>query len=251
MHVGMLGAGWERLVEPAVAAGAAKLWLVGFPPQGTVVEGYFLALKARLSAADVALERVSCDAEDLAVLVSELRRIVELERGREVVLNVSCGTRLFPIATMITVMLEAQSRLDCRDGKLSALYVKPERYEFKGDWSRSVGVGKKLVLPWFEAKKPPSTELESLKVLRQLEEESGNPVCGVDLLDWRRAIFTQGKLATTRKDSESARWMTFKRKVLDRLLKQQLIGCQYQPKSNRRRVYLTPAGRTILAMLAA
>lgn len=104
MHVAGQGFEVRRIVEPALAMRADRLYLLTDPPKAKLRQYHERVVK-RLKAEGVETVVRTCEVWDPNAVVGEMGRIAEIERGQHLYVNLGTGPKTCGIAATLAAML--------------------------------------------------------------------------------------------------------------------------------------------------
>lgn len=106
IHIAPVGFEFRRVTAPLTEMRADKAYLVTYGKDDEAT-GFFSKIKSELEQnyKHIAVEEVFLDMWDLYVCIEEFRAIILKEKGSQVYVNVSTGTKITAIAGMLSCML--------------------------------------------------------------------------------------------------------------------------------------------------
>jgi len=157
VHVATVDHHVERIVEPMIKLRADKAYLLTFSENDSALE-FLKKTKTILKKHNIATQIVYVDIWDLMACVSKIRSILQDEKKNQVFFNVSTGTKISAISSMLACML-----WDC------------EPYYAKTEYSK-IKISKKslpekitaiVTIPTYKMITPKLEFLQVLKILRK------------------------------------------------------------------------------------
>ncbi len=124
VHIAPVGFEVDRIVLPAIRKKADRVWLITDKPSHQEDKGspYAESIAKKLRASNIDCQQASADRIDLFDILRALRTIIMREKGNNILVNVSVGSKIQAIASMMSCMM-------FRDvATIKPYYVVPEKY---------------------------------------------------------------------------------------------------------------------------
>src|SRR5919204_1362734 len=123
IHVAPVGFEVDRIAFPAIKMKADRVWLiVHSEPHTDKGDRFVKSIEARLNDARIECLKAQADRIDLFDMLRALRTIFLREKGNSILVNVSVGSKIQAIASMMACMMFKDL------GMIKPYYVVPERY---------------------------------------------------------------------------------------------------------------------------
>ena len=157
IHVGAVDHHVERIIEPMIRLRADKAYLLTFAEKDAASD-YLKKTKAILKKHHIPVTVICVDIWDLMACLEKMRELIKDEKGNQIFFNVSSGTKITAISSMIACML-----WNCEP-----YYAKTEYNEIK--------ISKKVVpekiqnvvsIPTYKIITPKPEFLQLLKILKE------------------------------------------------------------------------------------
>jgi hypothetical protein len=124
IHIAPVGFEVDRIVLPAVRKKADRVWLITEKPSHQEDKGspYAKSIARKLKESNIDCQQASADRIDLFDILRALRTIIMREKGNHILVNVSVGSKIQAIASMMACMMFKDM------ATIRPYYVVPERY---------------------------------------------------------------------------------------------------------------------------
>ena len=124
VHIAPVGFEIDRIVLPAVRKKADRVWLITdkFSHQEDKGSPYAESIAKKLKASNIDCQQASADRIDLFDILRALRTIIFHEKGNHILVNVSVGSKIQAIASMMACMMFKDM------ATIKPYYVVPEKY---------------------------------------------------------------------------------------------------------------------------
>src|ERR687885_1946443 len=123
VHVAPVGFEVDRIVLPAINMKADRVWLIVHAgAKADKGDKFVKAIQAKLKDARIECSKALADRIDLFDILRVLRTIILKEKGNSILVNVSVGSKIQAIASMMACMMFKDI------GMIKPYYVVPERY---------------------------------------------------------------------------------------------------------------------------
>src|SRR6266513_5670574 len=161
VHVAPVGFEVDRIVLPAIKMKADRVWLIIHSEPHVDKGGRFVKLiQAKLKDARIDCLQAQADRIDVFDILRALRTIVLREKGNSILVNVSVGSKIQAIASMMACMMFKDIAM------VKPYYVVPERYTSslaKEEKQETEGLKQIIGLPEYKI------EIPSDKLIRCLD----------------------------------------------------------------------------------
>src|ERR671918_1629664 len=124
VHIAPVGFEVDRIVLPAVRKKADRVWLITEKPSHQEDKGspYAKSIARKLKESNIDCQQASADRIDLFDILRALRTIIFHEKGNHILVNVSVGSKIQAIASMMACMMFKDM------ATIKPYYVVPEKY---------------------------------------------------------------------------------------------------------------------------
>jgi hypothetical protein len=124
VHIAPVGFEVDRIVLPAIRKKADKVWLITEKPSHGEDKGspYAKSIARKLKESNIDCQQASADRIDLFDILRALRTIIIHEKGNHILVNVSVGSKIQAIASMMACMMFKDM------ATIRPYYVVPEKY---------------------------------------------------------------------------------------------------------------------------
>jgi hypothetical protein len=124
VHIAPVGFEVDRIVLPAVRKKADRVWLITIKPAHHEDKGspYAKSIARKLKESNIDCQQASADRIDLFDILRALRTIIMREKGNHILVNVSVGSKIQAIASMMACMMFKEM------ATIKPYYVVPEKY---------------------------------------------------------------------------------------------------------------------------
>jgi hypothetical protein len=163
IHVAPVGFEVDRIVLPAINMKADRVWLIvhrGF--QADKGDKFVKAIQSKLEDARIDCLQAAADRIDLFDILRALRTIILKEKGNSILVNVSVGSKIQAIASMMACMMFKDIAM------IKPYYVVPERYNsslVKEDKQETEGVKDIIGLPEYKIEIPNDKLIRCLDII--------------------------------------------------------------------------------------
>ncbi len=253
INVSPVGFEFDRIFIPLKEKKYDKVILISHKGEDSDrAENYFNLLEKEIKG--IKIEREYCDVNDLYDSLSLFYRILKKEKGNEIWINLSSGSKVVAMAGMLSSMMFGEEntavpfyvvpKIQVRDKKYNKTaneFTKKMEKKYKNmqiDKPESFGVSRTFVMPRFKIEK---TDPELINVLRIINKAGGE----IENSKLKNELVGLGKINIKRKskiENKSAPFVALKRKYLDKmssLIEQKLVG-------REKIITLTEEGKNLL-----
>lgn len=159
VHICPIGYEVDRIVLAAKQLRADRVWIISEKIPSEEKAGKFIKkVKASLKAEHVEVKEKGVDRDDLFDNLKVIKEIFIEEKGNEIHVNVSAGSKIQAIAGMMACMM-------FREYSPIPYYVEPKKYEVPLNKSQSSGVRRIMQLPDYVIKKPDDKLVKALNII--------------------------------------------------------------------------------------
>jgi hypothetical protein len=152
VHVAPVGFEIDRIVLPAINMKADRVWLIVHAgSHADKGDKFVTVIESKLKDARIECLQASADRIDLFDILRALRTIILKEKGNSILVNVSVGSKIQAIASMMACMMFKDMAM------IKPYYVVPERYNsslVKEDKQETEGVRDIIGLPEYKIEIP-------------------------------------------------------------------------------------------------
>jgi Family of unknown function (DUF6293) len=164
VHVAPVGFEVDRIVLPAINMKADRVWLIVHDKAHEDKGNRFIkAIQSKLKDARIECLQAQADRIDLFDILRILRTIFLQEKGNSILVNVSVGSKIQAIASMMACMMFKDF------GMIKPYYVVPERYTSslpeQEDKQETEGVKKIIGLPEYQIEIPSDKLIRCLDII--------------------------------------------------------------------------------------
>ena len=239
VHIAPVGFEVDRVVLPLTDLKADKVWLIVEPNIESGKASYhYNEIKRQLDSLGILFDEERCNIRDLFELLNIYRKIIVQEKGNQIYINVSTGTKIEAIAGTMASMIFRDDTIE-----ITPYYAQPKNYEItpeKGQQFTS-GYDGVIQLPNYRIERPRPRLIKTLRII-----QDGQPIRKKDLID----CCVEEKLIEVdprSKHPESAKHSQLSKNLIEPLLQWNLISVNERGK--RGRICITQDGENILKFL--
>ena len=224
VHVAPVGFEVDRIVLPAIKMKADRVWLIIHSEPNVDKGGRFVKLiQAKLKDARIDCLQAQADRIDLFDILRALRTIVLREKGNSILVNVSVGSKIQAIASMMACMMFKDIAM------IKPYYVVPERYKsslVKEDEEKQETEGVKDIigLPEYKIEIPTDKLIRCLDIINKKTDGKITKRELKDLAIEHNLIYIDDNKKTidgkkrVREYSDQAAYMTLNKNLIEPLL---------------------------------
>jgi hypothetical protein len=238
----------DRIVLPAVIKKADRVWLIIDKPSHQEDKGspYAQTIAKKLKAANIYCQQAPADRIDLFDILRALRTIIMHEKGNHTLVNVSVGSKIQAIASMMACMMFKDM------ATIKPYYVVPEKYntirlEEKRN-QETEGMKDIITLPEYKIEIPNEKLIECMHIINLHKD---NKITKRELKDLvlNKNLIQVGKKDTLDKEerSDQAAYMALNKNLIEPLLEWKFISVEKM--GARHIVSLTDEGINALRFL--
>jgi len=237
IHIAPVGFEVDRITIPAENMKADRVWLIiHSDPNDDAGRPFSKLITERLEESRIEFKLEYADRTDLFDTLRALRKIIFKESNNVILINVSVGSKIQAIASMIACMI-FKDKVD-----ITPYYAVPEKYATIPREQETVGVKKIIKLPEYKIQTPSVNLIKCLEIIHQ---RSGNRIANKDLRD--QALEQELIHVERHENREQSAYMALKTNLLEPLLKWQFI--RIEKIGRRHDVLLTDEGLNVLKFL--
>ena len=249
VHVAPVGFEVDRIVLPAIDMKADRVWLIVHDkPHEDKGDKFTKAIQSKLKNARIDCLQAKADRIDLFDMLRALRTIFLQEKGNSILVNVSVGSKIQAIASMMACMMFKDL------GMIKPYYVVPERYTSsllqQEDKQETEGVRNIIGLPEYKIEIPSNKLIRCLGII---DERAGGKVTKRDLKDLaieHNLIHVDDKKTSVKRSSgytDQAAYMALNKNLIEPLLNWRFVT--ESKVGSHHTVSLTEDGRHALKFL--
>jgi len=237
IHIAPVGFEVDRIVIPAENMKADRVWLiVHSDPKEDAGQPFSKLITESLKARRIELRLEGADRTDLFDTLRVLRKVIFQEANNAILINVSSGSKIQSIASMMACMI-FKDRVD-----ITPYYAVPEKYTTIPREQETVGVKKIVKLPEYKIQTPPANLIKCLEIIYRWKNYR---ISNKDLRD--QALERKLIHVERREHREQSAYMALKTNLLEPLLKWQYI--KVEKIGRRHYILLTSEGLNVLKFL--
>jgi hypothetical protein len=237
IHIAPLGFEVDRIVLPAENMKADRVWLIiHSDPAEDAGQPFSKLLTERLEKRQIEYKLEYADRTDLFDTLKALRTIIFKEKNNAILVNVSVGSKIQAIASMMACMMFKD------EVNITPYYAVPEKYATIPKEQETVGLKKVVRLPEYKIETPPNNLIKCLEIIHH---RAGNRIANKELRD---QALEQDLIHVERHENrEQSAYMALKTNLVEPLLKWEFI--KVEKVGRRHDVLLTEDGLNVLKFL--
>ena len=248
VHIAPVGFEVDRIVLPALRKKADRVWLVTEKPSHGEDRGspYAKSIARKLKESNIDCQQASADRIDLFDILRVLRTIIMHEKGNHLLVNVSVGSKIQAIASMMACMMFKDI------ATIRPYYVVPEKYntillEEKRN-QETEGMKDIITLPEYKIEIPDEKLIECMYMISLHKD---NKITKRELKDLalNKNLIQVGKKDTQDKEErrDQAAYMALNKNLIEPLMEWKFISVE--KVGSRHIVSLTVEGINALRFL--
>jgi hypothetical protein len=164
VHIAPVGFEVDRIVLPAIDMKADRVWLItDDKPKEDEGSKFVKSIQRKLKEVRIECLQEQADRIDLFDVLRVLRMIILKEKGNSILVNVSVGSKIQAIASMMACMMFKDV------ANIKPYYVVPERYNsslMKEDKQETEGVKQILPMPEYKIEIPNQKLIKCLDIIK-------------------------------------------------------------------------------------
>ena len=162
VHIAPVGFEIDRIVISAKRMKADKVWLLvhEIPSQDKAAR-FIEKIQKELKKAKINVELLSHNRLDLFMILKSVKEIIEKEKGSDVFVNVSSGSKIQAIGCMMACMMFNEKE------NVKPFYAEAEHYPGFEGTQQSTGVKELVQLPTYEIHTPKRELIEALRIIKE------------------------------------------------------------------------------------
>jgi hypothetical protein len=227
VHIAPVGFEVDRIVLPAVRKKADRVWLITEKPSHQEDKGspYAKSIARKLKESNIDCQQTSADRIGLFDILRALRTIITNEKGNHILVNVSVGSRIQAIASMMACMMFKDM------ATIRPYYVVPEKYntvlldEKKNQ--ETEGMKDIITLPEYKIEIPNEKLIECMHIISLHKD---NKITKRELKDLalNNNLIQVGKKDTQDKEDrrDQAAYMALNKNLIEPLMEWKFIGVE-------------------------
>jgi Domain of unknown function (DUF6293)/DUF6293 C-terminal winged helix domain len=237
VHIAPVGFEVDRIVLPASNMRADRVWLIIHSDSiDDAGQPFSKLISERLEKDQIEFKMEYADRTDLFDTLRVLRRIILKEKNNAILVNVSVGSKIQAIASMMACMI-FKDEVD-----ILPYYAVPEKYVNIPREQETAGLKKVLKLPEYKIETPPNHLIHCLKIIH---ERSDNRIANKDLRD--QALARDLIHVERDKNYDQSAYMALKTNLIEPLLKWKFV--RVEKIGRRHDLVLTEDGLNALKFL--
>lgn len=237
IHIAPVGFEVDRIVLPAKNMKADRVWLIVHnDPSHDAGQPFSKLISEQLETNRVEFKTEFADRTDLFDTLRVLRKIILKEKNNAILVNVSVGSKIQAIASMMACMM-FKDEVD-----IMPYYAVPEEYLTIPREQETRGLKKVLKLPEYKIETPPNNLIKCLELICQ---RANNRIANKDLRD--QALAHDLIHVDSHKNREQSAYMALKTTLIEPLLKWKFI--RVEKVGRRHDLIITEDGLNVLKFL--
>ena len=237
VHIAPVGFEVDRIVLPASNMRADRVWLIIHSDSiDDAGQPFSKLISERLEKDQIEFKMEYADRTDLFDTLRVLRRIILKEKNNAILVNVSVGSKIQAIASMMACMM-FKDEVD-----ILPYYAVPEKYVNIPREQETAGLKQVLKLPEYKIETPPNHLIHCLKIIH---ERSDNRIANKDLRD--QALARDLIHVERDKNYDQSAYMALKTNLIEPLLKWKFV--RVEKIGRRHDLVLTEDGLNALKFL--
>jgi hypothetical protein len=227
VHIAPVGFEVDRIVLPAVRKKADRVWLITEKSIHGEDKGspYAKSIARKLKESNIDCQQASADRIDLFDILRALRTIIMREKGNHILVNVSVGSKIQAIASMMACMMFKDM------ATIRPYYVVPEKYntillEEKRN-QETEGMKDIITLPEYKIEIPDEKLIECMHMINLHKD---NKITKRELKDLalNNNLIQVGKKDTQDKEerSDQAAYMALNKNLIEPLMEWKFISVE-------------------------
>ena len=201
VHVAPVGFEVDRIVLPAVEMNADRVWLVTNRPDVDEGRKFVKSIQDQLKHARIECLQMEADRIDLFDILRALRLIILKEKGNSILVNVSVGSKIQAIASMMACMMFKDIAM------IKPYYAIPKKYTSslaKEEKQETEGLKDIIPMPEYKIEIPPQKLIRCLNIINQKNDGKITKRELKDLAIQGGLIHVDGNRVTNRKKTKEA-----------------------------------------------
>lgn len=239
IHVSPVGFEVDRITLPVFKMKADRVWLITHNNPSADEGIHFLeAIKKELTKERIEFKEEAADRTDLFDTLRAFRSILLKENGNNIMVNVSAGSKIQAIASMLVCMMFKNTL------NIKPYYVVPEKYTSTPRKQETEGLKDIVSLPEYEIEIPSQKLVRCLTLIDDFRNGTISKKHLRDLALHERLIHVE----TQSVDKEGiAAYMSLNKNLIQPLLDRNLINVEKVGGSHK--ITLTTEGKNVLKFL--
>ena len=164
VHIAAVGFEVDRIVLPAIKNKADRVWLLTHNGLDKDKGDVFASLIGEIQDAGIDCQQSTADRTDLFDILRALRSIILKEKGNSILVNVSVGSKIQAIASMMACMMFKDQVM------IKPYYVIPEKYNTSSTQEKrqeTEGMKDTILLPEYKIEIPNEKLIRCLDIINQ------------------------------------------------------------------------------------
>ena len=244
VHIAAVGFEVDRIVLPAIKNKADRVWLLTHSGMDKDKGDVFVSLiKEKLRTAGIDCQQSTADRTDLFDILRALRSIILKENGNSILVNVSVGSKIQAIASMMACMMFKDQVM------IKPYYVIPEKYNTSSTQEKrqeTEGMKDNILLPEYKIEIPNERLIRCLDIINRQRDNKISKRELKDLALGNNLIHISNK-QDTEDYTEQAAYMALNKNLIDPLLEWKFITVNKQGAHHI--VSVTDEGKNALKFL--
>jgi len=240
VHISPVGFEVDRIVLPAIQMKADRVWLVVHSNASEDKGIHFLkSIESEFEKKKIEFREERADRTDLFDTLRAFRSILMKENGNNILVNVSAGSKIQAIASMLACMMFKKI------SKIKPYYVIPERYTPTMVKQETEGVSDIVPLPEYEIEIPSQKLVDCLSLIHKERNGEITKKRLKDLSLKEELIHVERE--KDEKSKELSAYMSLNKNLIQPLLAWNFI--EVEKVGGAHRINLTIEGKNVLKFL--
>lgn len=247
IHIAPVGFEVDRIVMPAIKKKADRVWLITHNGQHEDKGNPFVeSIEKKLKAENIQCRQAPADRIDLFDILRALRSIILREKGNYILVNVSVGSKIQAIASMMACMMFKDTAM------IKPYYVVPEKYNTllleEKKKQETEGMKDIITLPEYKIEIPSEKLIKCIDIISQHRDHKITKRELKDLALKNNIIYVNKKQQNDKDEyTEQAAYMALNKNLIEPLLDWNFITVD--KIGSRHVISLTNEGRNALKFL--
>ena len=240
VHVSPVGFEVDRIILPAIKMKADRIWLIVHNKPSEDEGIHFLhSVKDKLTQNKIEFREESADRTDLFDTLRAFRTVLLRENGNNIMVNVSAGSKIQAIASMLACMMFKSTF------NVKPYYVTPEKYTSTPKVQQTQGMKDILPLPEYEIEIPSQKLVRCISII---DSQRNGTITKKGLRDLAlKENLIHVETEKNDKNKELAAYMSLNKNLIQPLMKRNFISVEKVGGAHK--ITLTLEGKNALKFL--
>ncbi len=240
IHISPVGFEVDRIILPAIKMKADRIWLIIHNNPSEDEGIHFLhSVKDELKRNKIEFKEEIADRTDLFDTLHAFRSILLKENGNNIMVNVSAGSKIQAIASMLACMMFKNT------SNVKPYYVTPQKYTSTPKIQQTQGMKDILPLPEYEIEIPSQKLVRCISIIDSQRNGTITKKGLRDLALKENLIHVEAE--KNDKNKELAAYMSLNKNIIEPLLKRNFISVEKAGGAHK--ITLTIEGKNALKFL--